>query len=144
MDLVKLLKRVNPVEDKLACSFNCGSGTRIWAKIAQLFAIRNGNFSAQFIAHPHNFNILKCKLVFLKPIFLVPMESTELNLEIMKILMKPAPSIPPTLVFVDCYDIIMNCGGANIVGRPANFLIKNRGSGDSLCDAVFQVDFFLF
>lgn len=68
------------------------------------------------------------------------MESNELNLQVMKTILKPAPSIPPTYVFVDCFDTI-NCM-ANIVGRPANFLMKNRGGGDSLCDAIFQVKIF--
>lgn len=58
-------------------------------------------------------------------------------MEIMKIMMKSAPAIPPTFVFVDCYDT--QNGTSNVVGRPPNFLMKNRGGAYSLCDAIFQV-----
>uniref|UniRef100_A0A915DN82 RanBP2-type domain-containing protein n=1 Tax=Ditylenchus dipsaci TaxID=166011 RepID=A0A915DN82_9BILA len=126
-DLVKLMKRVSTPEDKLPCVINCSARTRVYAKIAQFMVVRNGNFNAQFIAHPYNFNIFK-----------FPMKSTECNLEVMKALMKPLPSIPPTYIFVDCYDTL---NGSTVVGRPLNYVMKNRGGANSLCDAVFQTMF---
>ncbi|KAI1726113.1 ubiquitin thioesterase ZRANB1 [Ditylenchus destructor] len=128
-ELVKLMKRVSPVEDKLPCVINCAGRTRVYAKITKFIAIRNGNFNAQFIAHPYNFNILK-----------FPMKTTAHNMEVMKILMRPSPGIPPTYVFVDCYDMLnmSSSNASNVVGRPASFLMKNRAGAHSLCDAVFQ------
>lgn len=56
----------------------------------------------------------------------------------MNAMLKPAPSIPPTYCFVDCYDTVRN-NQSVVVGRPFNFLLKNRGGAHSLCDAIFQV-----
>lgn len=59
----------------------------------------------------------------------------------MNAMLKPAPSIPPTFCFVDCYDTFRNQQNV-IIGRPSNFLLKNRGAAHSLCDAIFQVFIF--
>jgi hypothetical protein len=125
-DLVKLMKRVAPFDDKLPCAVNCASRARIWAKIAQLIAFRNGVFNAQFIAHPYNFNILK-----------LPLKESDCNMEIMKCIVKPSPGIPPSFVHLDCFDMV----GGSVVGRPMSVVMKNRMDAQSLLDAVFQTMF---
>ncbi|KAH7731945.1 trabid-like protein [Aphelenchoides avenae] len=127
MDVVKLMKRVAPTEDKLPCAITCASRNRVWAKVAQLMALRNGSFNVQFVAQAHNFSIFK-----------FPMKENDCNAEIMKSLFKPAPGIPPTHVYIDCCDI--NIAG-NVVGRPLSVALKNRMGPNSLCDAVFQAMF---
>jgi len=57
----------------------------------------------------------------------------------MRSIIKGAPSIPPSWVYVDCYDA--RDGEFGVVGRPASFLMRNRGGTHSLCDAVFQAMF---
>ena len=68
--------------------------------------------------------------------FLVPLKSSECNVQIMNALLKPAPAIPPTYVYLDCFDMTPT---GKIVGRPMSVALKNRGGPHSLCDAVFQV-----
>lgn len=139
MDVVKLMKRVAPTEDKLPCAITCASRNRVWAKVAQLMALRNGSFNVQFVAQPHNFSIFKCAFMLTSEntVFVsVPMKENDCNAEIMKSLFKPAPGIPPTHVYIDCCDI--NIAG-NVVGRPLSVALKNRMGPNSLCDAVFQV-----
>jgi len=60
-ELIKLMKRVSPDEDRLPDVVNCDEQTRLYAKIAQLTAIRAGPFTGQFFPCPHNFNLLRCK-----------------------------------------------------------------------------------
>lgn len=63
-DLLKLIRRVRAdQEDRLPCALNCHSRTRLYSKVTQCLGIRDGTytFKCQFIAHPHNFSILKRK-----------------------------------------------------------------------------------
>lgn len=67
LDLMKLIRRVRTDDDRLPCSLNCVTRTRLFAKVtAQCMAVRDGPsgsgqfFKCQFIAHPYNFNLLNC------------------------------------------------------------------------------------
>lgn len=131
LDLVKLIRRVRPEEDRLPCVLNCASRTCLYAKVTtQCMAHRDGGpggaLSGQFIAQPHNFCFIN-----------MPMPNSELSLAVQNALFRPAPSTPPQLCYLDCYDAMASQGGL-IVGRPPNFLMRNRGGAHSLYDSVFQ------
>lgn len=59
---MKLIRQVTSINDKLPCTLNCATRNSIYGKVAQLMAIRNGVFNVQFITHPSNFSIFKCKV----------------------------------------------------------------------------------
>lgn len=70
--------------------------------------------------------------------FIVNMPGSDLALAVQNAIFRPAPSIPPRLCYVECFDAMASKGGL-IVGRPPNFLMRNRGGANSLYDSVFQV-----
>ncbi|KAI3422586.1 hypothetical protein GPALN_013086 [Globodera pallida] len=120
----------------LPCALNCMARTRLYTRVTQCLAFRDGaaTFKCQFVAHPHNFSILK-----------LPPQSAgscadDLALTVQTAILRPAPSIPPQFCYLDCFDSMANRGGV-IVGRPPNFLMRNRGGPNTLYDAIFQCMF---
>uniref|UniRef100_A0A183C5R2 RanBP2-type domain-containing protein n=1 Tax=Globodera pallida TaxID=36090 RepID=A0A183C5R2_GLOPA len=133
----ELLNKCSNDISALPCALNCMARTRLYTRVTQCMAFRDGaaTFKCQFVAHPHNFSILK-----------LPPQSAGSCADDLALTVPdgpfsgPAPSIPPQFCYLDCFDSMANRGGV-IVGRPPNFLMRNRGGPNTLYDAIFQCMF---
>ena len=62
------------------------------------------------------------------------MPQNDLNMEVSQALFK---SVSPIFTCAECFDFV----NGTVIGPVANFLVKNRGGSNSLCDSVFQVNY---